>query len=153
MIELRPFQPADQDRVKALILAGLTEHWGYLDENKNPDLNDIVASYPKGIFLVAWAGSEIVGTGAFVPRSTETVEVVRMSVMKRRRRQGIGQQILSELCRQAYQAGYIKAILETTDTWKSTIAFYQAFGFQITHYADGDVYFELNLREQLRNGQ
>jgi GNAT superfamily N-acetyltransferase len=146
MIELLPFQPENQNQAKALILAGLAEHWGYLDENKNPDLNDISASYTKGTFLVAWADSEIVGTGAFVPRSSETIEIVRMSVAKQSRRQGIGQQILGKLCCQAYQEGYRQAILETTSTWQSTIAFYEAFGFQITHFTEGDVYFELDLR-------
>ena len=153
MIDLLPFQSENQDKVKALILAGLEEHWGYLDENKNPDLNDITGSYAKGEFLVAWAGSEIVGTGAFIPRSSETVEIVRMSVAKQSRRRGIGQQILSRLCCKAYQEGYSKAILETTDTWQNTIVFYMAFGFQITHYTDGDVYFELNLQEYVEKRQ
>ena len=144
-LEIQPFQPEDQNAVKALILEGLVEHWGFLDESKNPDLEDIGDSYQCGLFLVAWLDGEIAGTGAFVPRSMDTVEVMRMSVAKDIRRQGVGRQILSELCSSAQRKGYGSVILETTDTWENTIAFYKAFGFQVTHYKDGDVYFELDL--------
>jgi ribosomal protein S18 acetylase RimI-like enzyme len=68
-----------------------------------------------------------------------------MSVRKDLRRQGIGQKILSELCKQAVQSGYEEVILETTDTWQDVIAFYQQYGFEITHYLDGDVYFRMDL--------
>lgn len=146
-IEIHPFKPQDQESAQALILAGLVEHWGFLDETKNPDLKDIATSYREGTFLVAWLDGQIVGTGAFLPRSDQTVEVVRMSVASRMRRRGIGKLILSELCREANQAGYSRVILETTDTWGETIAFYKAFGFQVTHYAGGDVYFELELEK------
>jgi len=145
MIEILPFRPEDQEPARALILAGLEEYWGTLDESKNPDLRNIAATYQEGIFLVAVMDNKIVGTGAFMPRSVESVEAVRMSVAKDLRGHGIGQQLLHELCRGAYQRGYGKVILETTETWEKAIAFYKTFGFQITHYAEGDVYFSLDL--------
>ena len=141
MIEIVPFHPKDQEAVQALVLDGLVEHWGFLDETKNPDLGDIAESYNDGLFLVAWLDGEIVGSGAFFPRSDETIEVVRMSVAKHKRRQGIGRKVLTELCRQAYRLGYQRVILETTDTWQDTISFYKFFGFKITHYTAGDVFF------------
>ena len=146
MITILPFQSSDQASVKTLILDGLVEHWGTLDESKNPDLNDIATSYADATFLVAWLDDEIIGTGAFIPRSEKQVEIVRMSVTKKKRRQGIGQQILSELCKTASEKGYEEVVLETTDTWLDVVAFYQQYGFEITHYADGDVYFSLNLQ-------
>jgi GNAT superfamily N-acetyltransferase len=151
MIEIVPFRSEDQDAVQALILAGLEEHWGCLDESKNPDLRYISAFYAQGTFLVAWLEGEIVGTGAFMPRSGDAVEVVRMSVAKHLRRQGIGRQILCELCGRAYRRGYRRVVLQTTETWGGVIGFYKAFGFQITHYANGDVYFALDLRDFLEN--
>ena len=126
------------------------EHWGFLDESKNPDLEDIAKSYADGVFLVAWLDDEIVGTGAYISHSEEQVEIVRMSVKKELRRQGIGRNILSELCQRAKQAGYSEAVLETTTTWQEVIDFYLSFGFEITHYQDGDVYFKLRLREVFR---
>ena len=146
-IEIRPFHPDDQEPARDLILAGLEEYWGRLDESKNPDLQDIADSYRDGIFLVACLEQQIVCTGALLPRSAKTAEILRMSVARPLRRQGVGRQMLAELCCRAYQRGFSQVILETTATWQNAIAFYQAFGFQISHYADGDVYFALDLRK------
>jgi putative acetyltransferase len=144
-IEIKPFQPENQTEVKSLILAGLVDHWGVLDPTKNPDLNDITHSYAGATFLVAWQGGRVVGSGALVPRGDGRAEVVRMSVAKDLRRSGIGKLILTRLIEQARVEGCQQVILETTDTWQEVIAFYLRFGFEITHYTDGDVYFRLNL--------
>ena len=149
-IKIVPFRPEGQKPVRNLILAGLEEYWGALDESKNPDLRNIAESYENGVFLVAWLDNEIVGTGAFIPR-VETAEIVRMSVAQRVRRQGIGQQILKELCCRAYQRGFNQVILETTATWKNAIEFYKTFGFQITHFSNGDMYFSLDLQDFFEN--
>ncbi len=147
-INLKPFRKQDQQLVKALILDGLVEHWGFLDEGKNPDLDDIATAYANGLFLVAWMDDEIIGTGAFKPHSATQVEIVRMSVKKDLRRRGIGRQILDELCQRAAQAGYAEVILETTETWQDVIDFYLRYGFKITHYLNGDIYFKMILDEK-----
>ncbi len=139
-ITLSPFTPADQPAVKALILAGLADHWGALDPAKNPDLNDIAATYKDAYFLVAKQAGEVVGCGALVPRTPDTAEVVRMSVAAAARRQGLGRRILAALCEEARARGFRCVILETTQTWSEVIAFYQSFGFRITHYKDGRVF-------------
>ena len=149
MLKILPFQSSDQAAVKTLILDGLVDHWGTLDESKNPDLDNIPQSYANAMFLVAWLDGEIIGTGAFIPRSEKQVEIVRMSVAKEKRRQGIGQKILSELCKRASEKGYEEVVLETTDTWLDVVAFYQQYGFEITHYLDGDAYFSLNVQKFL----
>jgi N-acetylglutamate synthase-like GNAT family acetyltransferase len=145
MYSLSPFHPSDQPAVKALILAGLTEHWSTLDPRKNPDLDDIAASYKDATFLVARQNGEIIGCGALVPHGTQEAEVKRMSVAAHARRQGVGRQILSALCEQARQQGFQRVILETTSTWSDVIAFYLDFGFRITHHQGGDTYFALDL--------
>ena len=142
---VKPFKAADQAEVKRLVLVGLVEHWGWLDPTKNPDLTDIQKSYAGGVFLVAWNEKEIVGTGAFLPRSADTVEIVSMSVRQAYRRQGIGRMVLAELKRRARQAGYKKIVLETTQTWEDVVRFYLNNGFAITHYHDGDAHFALDL--------
>ena len=144
-IELKPFHPADQPAAKALILDGLVDHWGVLDESLNPDLDNIATTYADGTFLVAWLDDEIIGTGAFKPHSATQVEIVRMSVKKELRRQGIGRQILDELLRRATEAGYEGVILETTETWQDVIDFYLGYGFEITHHQDGDAWFKMKL--------
>ncbi len=144
-ITIRPFQPENQVETQALILAGLADHWGELDPTLNSDLNDISASYADAVFLVAWHEERIVGTGALAPRDAGTAEIVRMSVADDMRRAGIGTQVLCALIDHAKASGYRKLILETTETWVEVIAFYERFGFKITHYQDGDVYFALEL--------
>lgn len=144
-IRITPFQPADQAEAKALILDGLVGHWGWLDPTRNPDLDDIAASYAGALFLAARQAGRLVGTGALVSRGEGTAEVVRMSVAADLRRQGIGRMILARLVQQARSSGIRRIVLETTDTWQDVIQFYLRFGFRITHYQDGDVYFALDL--------
>ncbi len=140
---IRPFQPADQPAARALVLAGLAEHWGELDLSLNPDLNDIAASFSAGFFLTAWLDGELIGTGGLLPAGPETAQIVRMSVTAPLRRRGIARRILAALLVAARQAGYKRVILETTETWDEVIRFYLSCGFRVTHHQDGDVYFEM----------
>jgi putative acetyltransferase len=144
-IIIAPFKPEDQHEVKQLVLAGLEEHWGFLDLTLNPDLNDIATTYSDGIFLVARQGGRIVGTGALLPRDRATAEIVRMSVASHLRRSGLGTMILQSLCEVARARKYQRIILETTSTWQEVVAFYLKFGFQITHHHECDTYFALDL--------
>ena len=144
-IIVSPFKQAYQVQAKKLVLAGLEEHWRVLDLSKNPDLDDIGTSYINGLFLIALRNNEIVGTGAIVTRPNNTGEIVRMSVATHLRRNGIGKMLLDELCNYARKVGYVKIVLETTETWQEVIEFYKNYGFQITHYRDGDVYFSLEI--------
>ena len=143
--EIRPFRPQDQAAVKALVLAGLVDHWGWLDPTLNPDLNDIFLSYAAGCFLTAWQADQLVGCGALKPHGAHSGEIVRMSVAKHLRRGGIGRQVLQALLAEARRRCYRTVILETTETWQEVVAFYLSCGFQITHHMDGDVYFRLEL--------
>jgi len=144
-VTILPFKPEYQAEAKTLILAGLEDHWGTLDLSMNPDLNDIATTYVNAHFLVAMQNGKIIGTGALIPHSDGTSEIVRMSVDKALRRQGIGRRILHMLCRHAKSRSYKQIILETTETWHEVVEFYKGFGFQITHYQDGNVYFALDL--------
>ncbi|HZQ09814.1 MAG TPA: GNAT family N-acetyltransferase [Anaerolineae bacterium] len=143
-IRIAPFEPRDQLEVKQLILAGLAEHFGFLDPTKNSDLEDIATSYAHATFLVAHSQTErcIVGCGALVPRSPQHGEIVRMSVRNTRRGQGIGTMLLNALIDAAHAQGMSRIILETTETWDDAIAFYTRNQFRITHFSNGEVYFE-----------
>jgi len=146
-INLRLFQPSDQEPVKRLILNGLVEHWGFEDPTKNPDLDNIKKSYKNSTFLIAQNGDQIIGCGALVPRDEGTAEIVRMSVQKDYRRRGVGTSILASLVDAARENGYLRVILETTSSWTNVISFYLNFGFKITHSQAGDTYFEYLLHK------
>src|SRR5262245_2482078 len=139
------FHPDDQAVVKDLILDGLQEHWGTVDDEKNPDLNDIAASYAEGIFFVARLNERIVGTGALLPIDSHACEIKRMSVAADLRRHGVGRLVLQELIECAKRQSFQRIILETTSTWQDAVAFYVGNGFRITHHQEGDTYFLLEL--------
>jgi N-acetylglutamate synthase-like GNAT family acetyltransferase len=146
-IVIREFRQRDQVQVRRLVLLGLQEHWGKLDRTLNQDLNDIAKNYANAAFLVAELTTQrrIVGSGALVPRGAGVAEVVRMSVSSDMRRHGLGTRLLQALVDRARGMGLRKVILETTETWHEVIAFYQRFGFRITHHQEGDVYFAFDL--------
>lgn len=146
VVKIRPFHPSDQAHVKALILAGLQEHWGILDTTLNPDLNDIATSYGPHTFLIAEVKGQIVGTGALIHEAEGIGRIVRMSVDCKMRRLGIGRQLLKALIAAAALRGYDQIVLETTSTWHDATAFYQKNGFQVVGMRDGDTHFTLNMR-------
>ena len=144
---IQPFQSQHQTGARDLILAGLAEHWGQLDLERNPDLVDISAAYANAFFLVVLQQDRVIGTGALIPNADGTAEIVRMSVAGDVRRQGVASAILQALCRQACALKVHQLVLETTDTWQDAIAFYEHSGFKETHRLNGDVYFKLDLED------
>ncbi|MGH2484533.1 MAG: GNAT family N-acetyltransferase [Ktedonobacterales bacterium] len=130
-ITIRLFAPADQLTVRALVNAGLGEHFGYVDPRHNPDLDDIAASYPdKGdVFVVATLDGAIVGTGALVVEDARTGRLVRMSVARERRGAGIGQALVYHLIAIARERGLERLNVETNRDWEDAKGLYRACGF------------------------
>lgn len=143
---VRPFQPADQDAVRRLILAGLGEHFGYIDESLNPDLTDIGATYvaPGHLFVVAWLGDDRIGSGALRIMGHEG-ELVRISVSPAQRQRGIGQAIIAHLIAQARQRGMTRLLVETNLDWYDAINLYKRFDFTEYSRDDRNVYLSLDL--------
>jgi hypothetical protein len=79
-----PLRPATRSRQRSLILEGLGEHFGSIDETRNPDVDDILHHYIRAgrVFMVGCMGREIVGTGALIRHSERTSELVRTSTHK-----------------------------------------------------------------------
>jgi GNAT superfamily N-acetyltransferase len=144
-IVVRPFEARDQRAARAVILAGLGEHFGAIDETLNPDLNDIAASYGGAAFLVACDGDEIVGTGALTPRPDGVAIVSRMSTAAAHRRRGVAREVLSRLVDAARERGCTRVVLGTNIDWEDAIAFYRAFGFEEMRRTPTGVLFELVL--------
>ena len=147
-IHIRPFDADDQRAVRDLILTGMSERWGRIDESANPDLDDIAQSYGSGDFLVAHRDGGLVGTGGLVRESDSTVRITRMWVAKRYRRCGIGTLMLRRLLAAAAERGYRRVVLETTDTWRDAISFYQKHRFSVEAHRDGDTHFSSEIAAQ-----
>lgn len=149
---IRPFRAADQQRARRLILAGLGEHFGFIDETCNPDLDDIWASYvvPGHLFVVAQCGADLVGTGALCVEASaadqQTGRIVRMSVSQRYRQQGIGRAIVMHLVQAAQQRGWTRLLVETNHDWLDAIGLYQRCGFAPYDRDEESIHLVLALR-------
>ena len=123
----------------------LGEHWGWINERINTDLENIEASYASGDFVLGWLGETLVATGALIPEDEHSRRIVRMSVAKRYRRQGIGRQILDHLLAIAQKARAKRLVLTTTRTWDDAIAFYRSYGFRIDGYRESAAQMSLDI--------
>ena len=130
-IEIRPFRVEDQKMARQLILDGLGERFGFVDEELNPDLDDIAASYGGDLFLVAEQAGVIVGSGALIYEGDGIARVQRMSVLKALRRQGIAGAVLERLIAAARLLWCWRVVLET-GFWEDSVGFYTSKGFVAT---------------------
>ncbi len=144
---IRTFGAADQVAARALILAGLGHHFGWIDQTANPDLDEIMTHYvrPGNVFIVAEQRGEIVGTGALVTESEAIGRLVRMSVDRSRRRLGIGRSLVAYLLNEARRRGFHRVLVETNDDWSDAIQLYLACGFIHEYQAGGEVHLSLTL--------
>lgn len=150
-LRVAAFRRCDQQAARRLVLDGLGERWGFVDETLNPDLDDIGSTYAAGAFVCAWRGGALVGTGGFRPLSGEpAVQLHRLSVAASERRHGVGRAVLAELLEEARSRGCTRAMLETTAAWRDAVAFWERVGFRKFDHRDGDVYLELDLRPDRR---
>jgi ribosomal protein S18 acetylase RimI-like enzyme len=146
-IEIRAIGPGDQEAARRLILAGLGEHFGYIDETCNPDIDDIATNYvARGdVFLVAMLGGELAGTGALIVGGPEAGRVVRVSVAPAQRRRGIGRALVAGLMEAARTNELRRLWVETNDDWDDAIALYRSCGFREYRRSGGSAYLALDL--------
>lgn len=146
-ITLRPFTPADQTATRRLVLNGLGDHFGHIDESMNPDLDDIETHYLSHghHFILAERAGTLVGAGALIEESPGTGRLVRMSVDRAHRGQGIGRTLVTHLVAEARARGYHRVVIETNDDWWDAIGLYRACGFTEFDRHGGDVHMALEL--------
>ncbi|MEI2610956.1 MAG: GNAT family N-acetyltransferase [Candidatus Promineifilaceae bacterium] len=130
-LTIRSFTPEDQIPARRLILAGLGQHFGWIDENRNPDLNNIQQQYldQGNLFIVAEKDGIIVGTGALIHEAPGVSRMVRISVSQLHQRQGIGRQLVKYLMQQAWAQGDERLVIETNLDWWDAIGLYENLGF------------------------
>ena len=128
---IRPFEAVDQAVARRLILEGLGEHFGFIDETLNPDIDDITANYIVAghVFVVVQDRNDIVGTGALVFRGEGIGQMVRVSVRSDYRRRGIGKAVAEHLIGVARQRGLRRLLVETNSDWYDAIGLYKRLGF------------------------
>jgi GNAT superfamily N-acetyltransferase len=124
----------DQETVieaKNLIIKGLSEHFEYYDETKNPDLNNITEDYFQtgDVFLVALNKGKVIGTGALIKDENYICRIIRMSVDKEYRGKGIAKKIVTFLEKTAKDKNYKQIVLETNNDWYEAINLYKKCGY------------------------
>ena len=134
-ITIRPFTADDQDAAKRLINEGLGERFGFVDESFNPDLDDIATHYVAHghTFVVAERNGELVGTGCLIVTADgagKTGQMVRVSVRRDQRGQGVGRALVEHLLGVARASGMRCVWMETNATWESAIRLYEGCGFR-----------------------
>ena len=72
-----------QEDAKLIVLAGLRERFGSLDESLNQDLNEIVLNYSSrgNHFLVGRINTKVICTGALIREEVDTGRIVRMWIV------------------------------------------------------------------------
>ena len=123
-----------------MIEAGLGEHFGFIDSDANPDLNDITASYAKPhAFFIAELDGAIVGTtGVLLERGA--ARMVRLSVDRKHRRSSIASTLLEAVIEFAAVRGVREIVAHTQPEWPDAIKFYEAHGFAPFGRDDVDVH-------------
>ncbi len=134
-----------------MILEGLGEHFGSIDETLNTDLDDIMQHYVEQghIFVVAFLDQVPVGAGALVQEDKYVGRLVRISTHGTYRRRGIGKAMVEHLLDRARQRGYRHVLIETNNGWNDAIRLYKHLGFveDICNEAGVHMVLELNRPE------
>lgn len=85
---------------------------------------------PRGIYLLAWLGDELVGMGAHRPLDAHSTELRRMFVRSDARRHGVARALLEALQAHALSQGFTRLRLETGFRQLPAMRLYESFGFQ-----------------------
>lgn len=151
-IRIRPFRPEDQDDSRDLILSGLGEHFGHIDPKLNPDIDDIQTLYLSAghQFVVATIDTGIVGTGGLLAENQEEGRIVRVSVDRQIRGQGIGRAIVNHLVSIARDRGFKRILVETNKDWYPAISLYRRAGFVLVSEDTESAHLVLNLDSRSR---
>jgi len=81
--------------------------------------------------VVVYVDGKAAGCGGFRPVDVNTIEIKRMFVLPEYRGMGLGRSILAKIIDDATQAGYAKAILETSKRLTAANQLYERSGFTV----------------------
>jgi N-acetylglutamate synthase-like GNAT family acetyltransferase len=143
---VRPFDPRDQAQARRIVLEGLGEHFGVIDQSLNPDLDDIYRSFTTAgnEFYVAENDAQIVGTVGLL-FEVRTSRIVRMSVAHDYRRRGIAKALLERCIESTVSRGLTAIVAFSEPHWPDAVGFYVACGFEQFGRDEVDVHLGLLL--------
>jgi GNAT superfamily N-acetyltransferase len=128
----------------------MRERWGaQFDASANPDTDDIWLSYvTRGAeIVVVEMGGNVIATGTLLPEIDGSGRILRMSVDRQHRRQGLARTIVAELVERSRRRGLDRVTVTTDTPWSEAVALYQSCGFDLVSQTDDASHFVLSLRE------
>jgi GNAT superfamily N-acetyltransferase len=149
MLSIQPVTLETENEARKVIFDGFSEYFSTVRPELNPDLTSILKYYSKtgNLFLVGLVDKEVVCTGGLNREASDVARIVRMSVAKPYRKQGIGLKMLTKLEHAAKQMGYRKIVIETNNNWEKPISLYMRAGYKETDLDERLIHFEKNIQE------
>lgn len=134
-MQIRRYRTEDNEAVKTLHYAGLSQFGASEDPYHDSDLDDIEGVYinNNGDFLVGTENGEIVAMGAIKKRSATCGEIKRIRVHRDCQRRGYAQTILRKLIELAGELGYTELCLDATIDNTPARRLFEKCGFIETH--------------------
>ena len=130
-VNVREFARRDQNQAKAVILKGLGEHFGFIDHDANPDIDDIEKTFLLAghSFFVAERAGRVVGAAGLLFETSLSARIVRMSVDIAHRRLRVASLLLGA-CRDAARRRGMRELRAFTEPhWDNAMRFYLSAGF------------------------
>jgi ribosomal protein S18 acetylase RimI-like enzyme len=134
MIDIRPAaMPSDLAEVRSLFreyVTGLGVDLAFQDFAA--ELAGLPGKYapPRGRLLLAWSGTQAVGSVALRPLDEISCEMKRLYVRPQARGEQLGRRLAERICDEARAAGYSKICLDTLPTMASAQQLYRSLGFK-----------------------
>ncbi len=143
-IQFQPVSKLTVESAKNLVLSGLKEHWGTIDNSLNPDLYAILEHYiAKGDdFIVGVYDKQVICCGALTKESQAVGRMQRISVDINFRGKGLASKIVDFLEKRAHIRGFKIIVVETTKTWDNAIQLYLKNGYKEYNRDEEDVHLE-----------
>jgi predicted N-acetyltransferase YhbS len=128
LVPLRVAQPQDAERIVELINGAFRRGEGHIIHGNRIDLEGVQSLFPKGEFLVAENGRELIGCVYLEPRGERTY-LGLLSVVPELHGQGIGSMLMREAEQRCVAAGRRFIDLRTINLREDNLAFYKHRGF------------------------
>lgn len=137
----------------------LTEKHYQLLLDADPSRKIIESYVDRSTCLIAEKNGELVGIILLLPTRPETIEIVNIAVVRKKRRQGIGQELLQYAQEWAKARRYAVLEIGTGSTSFGQLYLYQKNGFRIygvdigffeRHYTEPIFENKLRLKDMLR---
>ena len=159
-IVIRPMRQEEAPAARELILAVAARLFqadameAFIERHREglADVDDFQPVYapPVGLFLVAYDGDTLVGTGALRRLDDTTAELRRMWLLEPYQGGGVGYRLWRELADFARRTGYQRVRLTTDIVSTRAIFFYERLGFRpIPPYNDSmdAIFMEIDLND------